>query len=87
MVTYRDTGCKSFNLEYDNTDPKIGPHEGAFRPAGNISVGSSEKWKTAKFKLPQCRFMNRCNGTDFRIAILGPDLELAISKVKLTKTP
>ena len=87
MVTYHDAGCKSFNLEYDNTDPKIGPREGAFRPAGNISVGSSEKWKTASFKLSQCRFMNRCNGTDFRIAILGPDFELAISKVKLTKTP
>jgi hypothetical protein len=86
-VTYRDTGCKSFNLEYDNTDPKIGPREGAFRPAGNISVGSSEKWKIAKFTLPQCRFMNRCNGTDFRIAIFGQDLDLAISRVKLTKTP
>ena len=84
-VTYRDTGCSSFNVEYDNTSPKIGPVGGAFRPAGNIPVGKTGKWKTAKFTLPQCRFMNRCNGVDFRIAILGGDMALAISKVKLVR--
>jgi len=35
--------------------------------------------------LPQCRFMNRCNGTDFRITIVGGDLELAVSRVKLVR--
>jgi hypothetical protein len=30
--------------------------------------------------------MNRCNGADLRIAILGGDVELAVSKVTLTKT-
>ncbi|MHC4888066.1 MAG: DUF5010 domain-containing protein [Planctomycetota bacterium] len=85
-VTYRDSGCSSFHLEYDNTNPKIGPLGGAFRPAGNISVDGSGKWKTAKFTLPQCRFMNRCNGADFRIVVLGGDLALTISKVELVKT-
>jgi hypothetical protein len=65
----------------------MGSHEGTFRLAGNIPVGRTGKWKTARFTLPQCRFMNRCNGTDFRIAILGGDMVLAISKVKLIKTP
>jgi hypothetical protein len=85
-VTYRDAGCLTFHLEYDNTNPKIGPREGAFRPVGNISVGESSKWKTVRFALPECRFMNRCNGADFRINILGGDKSLAIKKVKLKKT-
>jgi hypothetical protein len=86
FVTYRDAGCSSFRLEYDNVNPQMGPFEGAFRPVGNIPVGGTGKWKTAKFTLPQCRFMNRCNGADFRIVILGGDLSLAISRVKLVKT-
>jgi len=85
-IIYRDAGCSSFNLEYDNANPQMGSHEGTFRPVGNIPVGRTGKWKTARFTLPQCRFMNRCNGTDFRIAILGGDLALAISKVKLVRT-
>jgi hypothetical protein len=85
-VTYRDAGCSSFRLEYDNTNSQIGPHEGAFRPVGNVVFEGSNKWKTASLLLPQCRFMNRCNGTDFRIAVSGGDLELAISKTTLSKT-
>ena len=85
-ITYRDTGCSSFRLEYDNANPKMGSHEGTFRPAGNIPVGSTGKWKTVSFTLPQCRFMNRCNGTDFRFAILGGDMALAISKVQLVRS-
>ena len=84
-VTYRDAGCSSFHLEYDNTDPEKGVLEGAFRAVGNVSVGGSGEWKTAGFVLPQCRFMNRCNGADFRITIVGGDLELTVSKVKLVR--
>jgi len=36
--------------------------------------------------LPQCRLMNRCNGGDFRIVVIGGDLSLAISRVKLVRT-
>lgn len=84
-VTYRDAGCTSFRLEYDNANSKMGLFEGAFRAAGNVSVGRTGKWKTAEFTLLQCRFMNRCNGTDFRIVILGDDLALAVSKVELVR--
>jgi hypothetical protein len=85
-VTYRDAGCSSFRLEYDNTNGQIGPREGAFRPVGNISIGGTGKWKTTKFMLPQCRFMNRCNGVDFRFVVLGGDSALAVSEVKLVRT-
>ncbi len=84
-VTYRDAGCSSFQLEYDSANPKEGQFEGAFRPVGNVAIKRSGKWKTARFVLPECRFMNRCNGTDFRLAIVGGDLELAVSKVRLEK--
>jgi hypothetical protein len=84
-ITYRDAGCSSFHLDYDNTNSQIGPGEGAFRPVGNVAVDRSKKWKSAMFTLPQCRFMNRCNGVDFRITILGGDMALAISKVKLVR--
>jgi hypothetical protein len=86
FVTYLDVGCASFWLEYDNTDPARGMLEGAFRKVGDVSIKGAGSWKTARFTLPQCRFMNRCNGTDFRIVVLGGDLELAISKVKLMRT-
>jgi hypothetical protein len=86
-VTYRDSGCSSFHPEYDNTNSQMGPREGAFRPLGNVVVDGSNKWKTASFTLPQSRFMNGCNGADFRIAILGGNLELAVSKVTLSKVP
>jgi len=84
-VTYRDVGCSSFHLEYDSSNAQVGPHEGAFRPAGSISVGRTGNWKTANFTLPQCRFMNRCNGADFRIVASGGDLELAVSKAQVLK--
>ena len=85
-VTYRDTGCSSFLVEYDSSNPQSGLFEGAFRPVGNVTIEASGKWKTVKFTLPQCRFANRCNGADFRIAILGGDLELAVNNVTLTRT-
>jgi len=85
-VTYRDAGCSSFRLEYDNANPKKGLYEGAFRAVRDISIGGTGKWKKITFTLPQCRFMNRCNGTDFRIAVLGGDLTLAVSRVELVRT-
>jgi hypothetical protein len=84
-VTYRDMGCSAFCIEYDNTDPAKGLFEGAFRKIGNVAVEDTGAWKTAEFTLPQCRFMNRCNDADFRIVVLGGELELAVRKVEVTK--
>jgi len=84
-VAYRDAGCSSFLVEYDSANPNEGQFEGAFRPVGGVAVGKSDKLKKARFVLEQCRFMNRCNGTDFRIVIGGGDLELVVTEVKLEK--
>jgi len=82
-VTYHDAGCASFRVEYDSSNPQVGPFEGAFRPVGGVKIGKSGEWKTMTYKLNQCRFMNRCNGVDFRLPILGG--ELTISKVRLDR--
>jgi hypothetical protein len=84
-VTYCDEGCTAFCLEYDNTDPTKGPFEGAFRKVGNVNIKNTGQWKTAEFTLSQCRFMNRCNDADFRIVVLGGELELAVRQVDVTK--
>jgi hypothetical protein len=84
-VTYRDADCSSFRVEYDSTVNE-GPLDGAFRPAGGVQIGGTGEWKTAEFKLSDCCFMNRCNGTDLRLAIVGGDIELAVSRVEIRKS-
>jgi hypothetical protein len=84
-VTYRDAGCSSFCVEYDNTNASRSVLEGAFRNAGEVSVGSTGAWKPAEFRLPNCRFMDRCNSADLRLVVLGGDLELTIRTVKVTR--
>jgi len=82
-VTYHDAGCSSFRLDYDSSNPQEGPFEGSFRPSRAVEVAGSGEWKTARFVLAQCRFMNRCNGADLRIAVVGAPMELAVSAVRL----
>ncbi len=84
QVTYRDAGCSSFAVEYDSTVSQ-GPLQGAFRPGGSMAVTGTGRWKTAEFRLSDCRFMNRANGADFRLAASGRPVELAVSQVQLQK--
>jgi len=86
-VTFQDAGCSAFRIEYDSTNPHNGSLQGAFRPTDDVSIQASGKWRTAELALTDCRFAGRCNGADFRIAVFGGDLELAVRKVTLTKKP
>jgi len=83
-IAYHDGGCSSFRIEYDSSNPQKGQYEGAFRPAGDIKIGQTGQWITVCLPLKECRFMNRGNGADFRLAILGG--ELAVSKVRLERS-
>ena len=83
-ITYRDAGCSSLAVEYDSTVNE-GPLAGAFRQAGSTAVTGTGLWKTVEFRLPDCRFMNRCNGADLRLVAAGPELELAVRQVRLQK--
>jgi hypothetical protein len=83
-VTYHDAGCSSFAVEYDSTVSE-GPFDGAFRPAGGRAVGGTGLWKTAEFRLPDCRFMNRGNGADLRLVVTGGRMDFAVSCVELQR--
>ncbi len=83
-ITYRDGGCSSFAVEYDSTRDE-GPLAGAFRPAGATAVAGTGTWKMAQFRLPECRFMNRGNGADLRLAVTGGGMELAVSRAEIKK--
>ncbi len=85
-VSYRDTGCASFCLEYDNADSKQGLFEGAFRRVGEAPVQGTKEWKTAAFTLPNCQFLDRCNSADFRIVVQGGELKLAVRKVIVARS-
>ena len=84
-IRYRDSGCDAFQVQYDNTDLTQGPVQGAFRDAEIVRLNGTGEWKTATVKLPQCRFINRCNQADFRLAPTGGTLSLAVSEVVLRK--
>jgi hypothetical protein len=80
-ITYLDKGCDSFRIEYDNTDASKGAVQGAFRGSEIVKIDGTGKWKTAKLRVPQCRFVGRCNQADFRLAPLGGNLSLAVSAI------
>ncbi|MBD3184815.1 hypothetical protein GF312_21210 [Candidatus Poribacteria bacterium] len=81
-LTYLDAGCERIVLQYDSTDPEGSVREGAFKAGGDVSVGETEEWKKAKFKVTDGRFVNRNNGADFRFAVIGGDLTVKRVEVK-----
>jgi hypothetical protein len=83
-VTYRNAGCSALAVEYDSAT-KEGPSEGAFRPVSAVPVDGAGGWKTAEFRLSDCRFMNRCNGADLRLVASGGQMDLAVSQMTLQR--
>ncbi len=71
--------------EYDSTDLESGPLNGSFRHGGHVSLGHTEAWKTASFDLEECRFDNRANDADFRLAVHGGEKKLAVCRVAVTR--
>jgi len=84
-VHYLDAGCQSLSVQYDSFDTKSSVRDGAFRSTDTQEIQGSGQWSMAKFTLPACRFANRCNGADLRIAILGGERELAVRRVVLCR--
>ena len=75
-LTYLDTGCDEIRLDYDSSDDDGSVRQGAFKPGGQQSIGSSGQWKIVTFNIADGRFVNRCNGADFRFAVAGGDLTI-----------
>ncbi|MGI6458492.1 MAG: DUF5010 domain-containing protein [Candidatus Hydrogenedentales bacterium] len=84
-ITYWDSGCDAFAIEYDSTDLESGPLNGSFRHGGHVWLGHTQAWKTASFDLEQCRFDNRANDADFRLAVHGGEKKLAVCRVAVTR--
>jgi hypothetical protein len=83
-VEYFDQGTGSFRIEYDGPDPNA-PFNGAYTASRTVvQLSNSGAWKTAKFRLPDARFLNSQNGGgDFRIAVSAS--ELCVGKVTVTR--
>lgn len=84
-MTYRDAGCAQFAVEYDSM-VREGAFDGAFRLGGTVLIGGTGQWKTARFELLDCRFMNRANGADLRLVVTGGNLELAVRSADVCLT-
>lgn len=85
-IVFRDDGgCEQFQVEYDNTDPRIGVRDGAFRQSRAIPVGPSGTWRTVKLVLPQVRFIDRANNADLRLAVTGGKRRLVIREIIVRK--
>jgi hypothetical protein len=86
VVDYYDGGPAGFALEYDSGDPQGSVRDGAFKQSGSVQIGNTNTWKKATLTLTDARFGNRCNGSDFRLAVLGPgELSVAAAEVVLAK--
>jgi len=85
IIDYLDAGCGGFQVQYDNADESNGPVQGAFRSSKTVKLSDSGKWKTVAIKLPRCRFVNRANGADFRLAAFGGKCELAVCGIILRR--
>jgi hypothetical protein len=85
-VTFlEDDGCDDFFITYDNNDPKLGEHDGSFRPLPYVKVGNTGQWRTLNFVLPNVRFSNRGNCADFRISVDSGKQNLTVSEVIVRK--
>ncbi len=85
-VTFLDDGgCNAFRVDYDSTDPRSGPLDGAFRPTREIPVGNSGDWRTVQIRMPQVRFTNRVNFGDFRIGVVGGNESLTVAEIVVRK--
>ena len=85
IITYLDGGCESFQLEYDSSDPNGSVRQGAFKASGKQNVMATAEWKTATFEVADGRFVNRCNGADLRLPVLGGDLTVRHISVQIVE--
>ena len=72
-VEYFDHAGGNFTIEFDGSDAAA-PFQGAYsRAARTIQLEGSLEWKTAVFRLTDCRFLNSQNaGADFRLTLQAP---------------
>lgn len=80
-LEYWPLGCPRFAVQYDHVDASKSVREGAFAPGPTIETGQEGEWHRVEFRLEGCRFADRCNGADFRLAIGAGDLAIVRAAV------
>ena len=87
-VVYRlgsNADANSFAVHYDSYHPALKGLDQAFRGTKPANVIQKDGWNIATFHLPEPRFENRSNGSDFRLFVSGD--EMIVQKVSLRKMP
>ena len=64
----------SFAVHYDSYHPALKGLDQAFRGTKPQSVEHKDGWNVAVFHLPEPRFENRANGSDFRLFAAGDEI-------------
>ncbi len=85
-VVYRlgpNAAPDSFALHYDSYHPALKGLDQAFRGIKPERIEHKDGWNIATFRLPEPRFENRSNGSDFRL-FAGGD-EIVVKKISLRK--
>ena len=84
VADYFDAAAGTLQVEFDGSDPGA-PFQGAYTLATPpVALTGSQTWKTASFRLPRARLLNRENGgADFRLnsSILG----LGLNRVQIVR--
>ena len=73
----------SFAVHYDSYHPALKGLDQAFRGTKPQRVEKKDGWNIAVFQLPEPRFENRSNGSDFRLFVSGG--EIIVKSVSLRK--
>jgi len=86
-VVYRlgpNAAPDSFAVHYDSYQPALKGLDQAFRGTKPQRVEQKDGWNVAVFHLPEPRFENRSNGSDFRLFASGD--EIIVKSVSLRKS-
>jgi hypothetical protein len=83
-VDYFDSGNGTLDLQYDSPGPTI---PNMFKPSQIVSYGNSGTWQTHDFVLDDAILTDRTNGSDFRIAHDGSNVEVKVAAVRVTVIP
>jgi hypothetical protein len=83
-VDYFDSGNGTLDLQYDSPGPTI---PDMFKPSEIVHYGNSGTWQTHDFVLDDAILTDRTNGSDFRIAHDGSNVEIEVAAVRVTVVP
>ena len=83
-IDYLDAGNGTLDLQYDSPGNDL-PDK--FKPSEIVRYADTGTWQTHDFVLDDAILTNRTNGSDFRIAHDGDNVEVKVAAVRVTVIP